>query len=214
MLFAPILALLHSQQSGGWHRVHFEPQSPDSRLGLTRIHRRKGLLVPIVLAAHLGAMPAWAQSWEQSKLEEPPQGKTYYQFVLRGKYLLPPAHPDSESPRLVVFCGAGKFAQGQFLPGAAAQPLGTPVVKDAHQSQVNLRLDDENTSQALWEFRNDGMALGFDQLQLKRLLGHPPQDSITKRVIVGIHEALGGEVVVQFDMPRNPAIILQTCGLE
>ena len=104
--------------------------------------------------------------------------------------------------------------RGQFLPGVVAQPWGTKILKDAHQSQVNIRVDDENTSQALWEYRDDGMALGFDQLQLKRLLGRPPNGSMRKRVILGISEALGKQVIIQFDMPPDPSILVQACGLE
>ena len=159
-------------------------------------------------------MQARAQMWEDSKRDDPREGKTYYQFVLRGKYLVPPSHPDSAPPRLVVFCEPGRFARGQFLPGAVAQPWGTKVLRDAHQSHVNIQVDDGNTNQALWDYVDDGMALGFDQLQLKKLLGHPPQEPITKRVTLGISEALGKAVVVQFDMPQNPTILVQTCGLE
>ena len=169
-------------------------------------------LIPILLAAHLGAIPAPAQMWEQSRQGDLLESKTYDQFVLRGKYVMPPAHPDSESPRLVVFCGGLKFVRGQFLPGVVAQPWGTRILKDAHQSQVNIRVDDEQTSQALWEYRDNGMALGFDRLQLKRLLGEAPTGS-RKRVILGISEALGKEVVVQFDMPPDPTILVQACGL-
>lgn len=106
------------------------------------------------------------------------------------------------------------MVRGQFLPGVVAQPWGSRSLKDAHQSQVNIRVDDENTSQALWEYRDGGMALGFDQLQLKRLLGQPPNGSTRKRVILGISEVLGKEVVVQFDIPPNPTVLVQACGLE
>jgi len=79
---------------------------------------------------------------------------------------------------------------------------------------VSIRADDENTTQALWEYRNDGMALGFDEVQLQKLLGHPPAGPITRRVILGVFEALGKEVVVQFDMPQDPAILMQACALN
>jgi formamidopyrimidine-DNA glycosylase len=171
-------------------------------------------LIPILLVANLGAMQARAQFWEHSKRHDQLEGKTYYQFVLRGKYLVPPSHPISAPPQLVVFCEAGRFARGQFLPGAVAQPWGTRVLTEAHRSHVNIQVDDGRTNQALWDYRNDGMALGFDQMQLKKLLGHPPQDPIAKRVTLGISEALGKEVVVQFDMPQNPTTLVQTCGLE
>jgi len=100
--------------------AYLQGQPPDSGPPSIRIHRSNKLFIAILIGAHLSLLPAQAQSWEQSKREDAREGKTYLQFVLRGKYLVPPSHPDSEEPRLVVFCGGGKFTRGQFLPGMVA----------------------------------------------------------------------------------------------
>ncbi len=211
---APMFALLRNRKSGAPHPANFPLESSDSCPPSNRIIGSRSLFIPILLLANLGAMQALAQMWEHSKLDDPREGKTYYQFVLRGKYVVPPSHPNSAPPQLVVFCQPGRFARGQFLPGVVAQPWATKVLSEAHQSHVKIQVDDGKTDQALWDYVNDGMALGFDQLQLKKLLGHPPQDPITKRLTLGISEALGKEVVVQFDLPENPTILVQTCRLK
>ena len=160
-----------------------------------------------------------AQSWERSKGENPLYGKTYDQFILNGRYLTPPSTVGSETPRLVVHCGAGKFASGEFMLGAVAQHSGTKSLKGAWQSQVDMRLDERKKTEDFWEYSNDGKTLFFDRDQLDRLLtrkllGHPSKDELTKRVILGVTEALGNEVIVQFDMPADQSEIIEACGLE
>jgi hypothetical protein len=73
-----------------------------------------------------------AQSWEQSKWENPLYGKTYDQFVLKleGSYLTPPNNPGPTNvPRLVIPSANGKFSRGEFMLGAVVQPSGTKSLK-------------------------------------------------------------------------------------
>jgi hypothetical protein len=169
-------------------------------------------MIGLLIAGLLSSLPMFGQSWEQTKREDPHGGKTFYQFVLRGRYVTAPAHPELEPPRLVVFCGAGRAVRGQFLPGAMARPWGTSVVRDAHRAQVNVHLDDVRTTQELWESRS--MALFLDRAQVKNLLIHEPKDSMTKRAILGIVEVLGNEVVVQFDLPPGTSTVIETCNIS
>jgi hypothetical protein len=177
--------------------------------------RARRIATLFVLAASVLA----AQSWERSKWENPLYGKTFDQFILRGRYLTPPSTVGLDEPRLVVHCSAGKFASGEFMLGAVAQHSGTKSLKGAWQSQVDMRLDERKKTEDFWEYSNDGKTLFFDRDQLDKLLtgkllGHPSKDELTKQVILGVTEALGNEVIVQFDMPVDQSEIIQACGLE
>jgi hypothetical protein len=82
-----------------------------------------------------------------------------------------------------------------------------------------MRLDDRKKTEDWWEYSNDGKTLFFDKTQFDKLLtgkllGHPSKDELTKRVILGVTEALGNEVIVQFDMPASQSDIIEACGLE
>jgi hypothetical protein len=167
----------------------------------------------------VGASVLIAQSWERSKWENPLYGKSFDQFVLKGQYLTPPSMIGPDGPRLVVHCANGKFASGEFMLGAVAQHSGTKSLKGAWQSQVDMRLDDRKKTEDWWEYSNDGKTLFFDKTQFDKLLtgkllGHPSKDELTKRVILGVTEALGNEVIVQFDMPASQSDIIEACGLE
>lgn len=160
-----------------------------------------------------------AQSWEKSKWENPLYGKSFDQFILSGRYLTPPSTVGPDAPRLVVHCANRKFASGEFMLGAVAQHSGTKSLKGSWQSQVDMRLDDRKKTEDWWEYSNDGKTLFFDGNQLDKLLtgkllGHPSKDPLTKRVILGVTEAFGNEVIVQFDMPADQSEIIEMCGLE
>ncbi len=167
----------------------------------------------------LAASVLVAQSWERSKWENPLYGKTFDQFILNGRYLTPPSVVGPNAPSLVVHCSDGKFASGEFMLGAVAQPSGTKSLKGAWQSQVDMRLDERKKTEDYWEYSNDGKTLFFDRDQLDKLLtgkllGHPSKDELTKRVILGVVEAFGNEIIVQFDMPSDQSDIINACGLE
>jgi hypothetical protein len=153
----------------------------------------------------VGASVLIAQSWERSKWENPLYGKSFDQFVLKGQYLTPPSMIGPDGPRLVVHCANGKFASGEFMLGAVAQHSGTKSLKGAWQSQVDMRLDDRKKTEDWWEYSNDGKTLFFDKTQFDKLLTGK---------ILGVTEALGNEVIVQFDMPASQSDIIEACGLE
>jgi hypothetical protein len=167
----------------------------------------------------VGASALAAQSWERSKWENPLYGKTFDQFVLEGRYLTPPSSVEPSAPRLVIHCANSKFASGEFMLGAVAQHSGTKSLKGAWQSQVDMRLDDGKKTEDWWEYSNDGKTLFFDKTQLDKLmtgklLGHPSKDKLTQRVILGVVETFGNEIIVQFDMPPDQSEIIGACGLE
>jgi hypothetical protein len=174
------------------------------------------ILVTLLISTTLAtAQPAW----QSSKEENPLFGKQFDLFRLEGRYLSQPSVSGGNVPLLRVYCAAGKFAKGEFLLGAVAQHSGTKSIKGAWQAQVDMRLDERKKTEDLWEYSNDQKTLFFDRIQLDhlltgKLLGHPTKDVLTRRVILGVIEALGNEVVVQFNMPSDQKEIISACGLE
>lgn len=170
--------------------------------------------------------------WRFSKEHDALRGISFDQFVLDGKYLTPPSLPTRRAPSLVVRCFSGKFGSGNLMVGAVVKPVrGAHSFKGSSQGYVEMRMDDKKKlDDDWWEISNDGQALFFDKIQLiklmtGKLLGHPGDTkTLTHRVIIGVGEAFGNEltdvrrmlyrVVMQFDMPRDAAPLVEMCGLE
>jgi hypothetical protein len=158
--------------------------------------------------------------WVYSKEDNPLSGKSFDRFILTGKYFKAPSSLASDPPKLIVGCIKGKFASGEFSLGAVAAFSGTQSFKGVRQAQVDMRIDERKNATQWLEVSNDLKTLFFDRVQLLqlmtgRLLGHPSdRATLTHRVVLGVLESLGNEVIVQFDMPDDPSEMVQTCGLE
>jgi hypothetical protein len=174
-----------------------------------------------------GISPAETTEWKYSKQDDPLHGTSFEQFVLDGKYLTPPSVATKEQPGLVVHCSNGKFKEGFLIVGGVAQYASSSgggvahSIKGATQAHVEMRWDDKKKPDSdWWEISNDGQALSFDKIQLTKLmtghlLGHPGDPSqLVHRQILGVVEAFGNQVVMQFDMPQDDTQIVETCGLE
>jgi len=177
---------------------------------------KTGTLASLLLASVVVAAPP---GWQYSKSENPLDGKQFDEFTLVGQYLRAPSVSGRNPPELRVHCAKGKFAGGEFDLGAVAQHSGTKSLKGAWQAQVDMRLDERKKEQDFWEYSNDQQTLFFDGRQLDhlmtgKLLGHPMKDPLVKRVILGVIEALGNEVIVQFDMPADQTEMISACGIE
>lgn len=158
--------------------------------------------------------------WRHSKEYSPLYGKSFDRFTLTGTYFKAPSTSGSEPPKLIVGCMNGKFATGEFSVGAVARFAGTRSLKGVLQAQLDMRIDEKKKTEEWLEVSNDGKTLFFDRIRLiqfmtGRLLGHPADSStLTHRLILGVVEAFGNEVIVQFDMPEEASEMAEVCGLE
>jgi hypothetical protein len=173
-----------------------------------------------------GDSPAQFAEWRYTKQDEPLHGTSFDQFVLDGKYVTPPSGAKGQ-PSIVVHCSNGKFKDAFLIVGGVIQYTQNSEggvahsLKGATQAKIEMRWDDKkNPDSDRWEISNDGKALSFDKVQLIKLmtghlLGHPGDPSqLVHRQVLGVVEAFGNEIVMQFEMPQNDAPIVQSCGLE
>jgi hypothetical protein len=94
-------------------------------------------------------------------------------------------------------------------------------LKNDDQSTVKFRLDDGKlqSSGSSTEYSTDYQAIHLDELFVNNLIwGHEiPHKKGTnpqvKKVVVGVQEHLGGDVVMQFDMP-DATLVGSSCGTE
>jgi hypothetical protein len=172
------------------------------------------------------ASPGASAEWKYSKQDDPLHGTSFDQFVLEGKYLIPPSQTKREEPSLVAQCSDGKLRKGFLIVGAVLQHAEDSrgvarSLKGRTQAHVEMRWDEKKKpDNGWWEISNDGQGLFFDRQELVKLmtgklLGHPSEtSSLVHRLFLGVTEAFGNQVVMQFDMPKDPTEIVQTCGLE
>lgn len=157
--------------------------------------------------------------WKYSKEENPLYGKSFDRFTLTGKYLKPPS-AIGHDPELIIGCMNGKFASGEFSLGAVARFTGTHSFKGKRQAQLDMRIDEKKKTEEWLEVSNDRKTLSFDAIQFTkyltgRLLGHPSENNtLTHRLIFGVVEEGENEVIVQFDMPKDVAQMVDVCSLE
>jgi hypothetical protein len=180
----------------------------------------------LVIAALLGlfypsAMAQNKTEWQYSREENPLYGKSFDRFVLTGRYYKAPSTiVGNEQPRMIIGCVNGKFSTGEFSLGAVAQFSGTRSLKGVGQSQITIRTDEKKPTDDWFEVSNDQKTLFFDRVQFNRfltgrLLGHPSaQSALVHRLTLGVVEAFGNQVIIQFDMPEDVSQIVTACGLE
>ena len=87
---------------------------------------------------------------------------------------------------------------------------------------MKYRLDDGEKLQniSLWSHSTDYSSVFFSNTDLNTLLyGHfmpctrrNHDAGPVKKVVIGLYEYLGGEVVMQFDMP-DPSEVVEACGV-
>ena len=158
--------------------------------------------------------------WRYSKEENPLYGKSFDRFVLTGHYFKTPSTVGNEPPKMIIGCMNGKFSTGEFSLGAFAQFSGTRSLKGLAQSKITIRRDEQKRTEDWFEVTNDQKTLFFDRIQFNkfltgRLLGHPSeQDALVHRLTVGVVEAFGNQVIVQFEMPGDVSQLVEACGLE
>lgn len=175
--------------------------------------------VGILSITVLGTSIAVAQTWTKTEKSDPLRDTHFVQYSLEGKYLTPPRNaPADATPGIVVRCvpggshkrGMGWHSYGKFLEGYifAGGVVDTHVSSDASISvRVEFRLDNGKLQEGRWSHSTDYSSIFFGKTELNTLLyGHflehkentNPQ---VRKIVLGVPEFLGAEVVMQFDMP-------------
>jgi hypothetical protein len=156
-----------------------------------------------------------AQEWTRTEQTDALRGTHFAEFSLVGKFLTPPKIPSIASPVIVVQCLPGKHGNynGRFLAGfvKAGAVLNLPFVKS--------RIDGGKVQPDIgWVPSTDGLSVFFPELSFNNFLyGHIMKhkentSGPARKVVLGIDEFMGGEIVMQFDMP-DPSRIADECGV-
>lgn len=174
--------------------------------------------------------------WKREQASDPLRGTTFSQFTLTGKFLTERSGNSPKfPPAMVVRCipgksmrgkTNGKFASGFILVGGVLNS----TVSDTGNSlvRVEYRLDDGKLQSDSWGRSTDFPAIfmahadcelcgsGYDKFA-NLLYGHhtyhkensSPQ---IKKIVLGVPEFLGGEIVMQFDLPDSTEVA-DACGI-
>lgn len=206
-----------------WHSIMFIRPEPLT-VGARQMNR--AFVVGVLSATVLGISSAAAQIWKKAERSDPLRGTQFLHYSLDGKYLTPPRNAAADAaPAIIVRCvpGArahghlrGKFLEGYIFVGGVVD---THIVYDASaRASVELRLDDRKLEDAYWGHSTDFSSLFFGSTDLNNLLyshllyhkeNTSPQ---VRKIVLGVPEFLGGEVVMQFDMP-DAAEVGDACGV-
>jgi len=151
------------------------------------------------------------------------------QYSLEGKFLTSPqnATPNTH-PVIIAQCTPGDFnhhtAHGKLLKAYifVGGVLDSHVASDSgSRVTVQFRLDDGKLQTDYWTASTNFSALffnpyfpegGFATMLYGHMLPHKENTSPpVKKIVLGVPEYLGGEVVMQFDMP-DPTEVADACG--
>lgn len=163
-------------------------------------------------------------NWTKEDKEDALRGTRFVQYTLQGKFLTAPRNVAADAkPSIVVRCTPGSFERGhlhgKFMNGYVY--VGTVVDSQERTTStglhVHFRLDDGKLQTAPWGVSTDYSSMFFGSIDFNTLLyGHfmPHKEGTNppvKKVVLGVDEFLGGEVVMQFDMP-DPAEVADACA--
>jgi hypothetical protein len=182
----------------------------------------KKTTVAVVLCLALVCL-AQSTKWEREDKTDPLRDVHYSQYTLTGKFLSPPKDTNGEPPVFVVKCipGGHRHIYGGYLNGKFMDAYITMHTVVNHSSKdifVQYRLDDGKMHKEYWGVSTDGTAIFPPEIELDTVLyGHftrhkeGTNDPI-KKLVLGVSEYLGAEVVVQFDLP-DPTEMADACGI-
>jgi hypothetical protein len=186
-----------------------------------------------IVALLLFVASASSQEWKREEKTDPLRGTKYVEFSLQGRYLTPPKNAASDSrPTMVVRCNPGLHMRGHTKGTFQEGYIFVGGVVDSHVStggntsvHVQLRLDDGKLQDAFWHHSTDYSSIFFSSAFIgsgweefaNLLYGHKTyhKDNTNpqvRKVVMGVPEFLGGEVVMQFDMPEATEVA-DACGI-
>jgi hypothetical protein len=188
---------------------------------------KKFITIAILLLALAGS--AFGQ-WVKVEKTDALRGTKFVQYSLNGIFLTPPSNATADAhPTLIAQCVLGDFyrhkAHGKILKSYinVGTVLDSQVGNDLNSRvKVEFRLDDGKVQTDEWSHSTDFSALffnpydpngGFNNLLYGHRLPHkentnPP----VKKAVISVQEYLGGNVVMQFDMP-DPTEVADACGV-
>ncbi len=183
-------------------------------------------VVGILITAIFAICSAAAQTWTKTDKADPLRGTQFVQYALDGKYLTAPRDAASNAvPAVIVRCVPGSHSRGHLRGKFLEGYIFVGGVVDSHVSAnastsatVEFRLDDGKLQSASWNHSTDFSSLFFSDIDFDNLLyGHLLKHKENKgqqvrKVVLGVPEFLGGEVVMQFDMP-DAAEVADVCGV-
>lgn len=173
-----------------------------------------------------------APKWTREDQTDPLRGTQFAQFTLRGKYLTPPRDVAPHStPAIVVRCIPGRHSRGhtngEFLEGYlhVGGVVDSEISGEGHASvSVEFRLDDGKLQYATWSHSTDYSSVFFSAdfgsgwgefanlLYAHRTYHKEDTNPQVRKVVIGLQEFLGAEVVMQFDMP-DATDVGEACGV-
>lgn len=174
--------------------------------------------------------------WKREEVTDPLRGGSFTQFSLAGTFLTAPSNSNNAAPVMIVRCipgrsmhgkTNGKFVLGYIYVGGV---LDTAVLGTG-DSAVNAtyRLDDGKTQSEAWGrstnfsaifmshpgcgvFCGSGWDLFANLLYAHHLYHKENSSPQMRKVVIGVPEYLGGEIVMQFDLPDSTEVA-DACGI-
>ena len=173
--------------------------------------------------------------WQRQEMSDPLRGTKYSQFSLDGKFLTAPKDKPNATPTMIVRCIPGKdhhgHTNGKFVSGyvIVGSVINSEVSDNGNSvAPVQFRLDDGKLQSENWGRSTDFSAIFFKrpnspvggsgyEIFANLLYAHAmyhkegtnPQ---VHKVVLGVNEYLGGEIVIQFDMP-DATEVGEACGI-
>lgn len=179
----------------------------------------------ILLATGVAAQDAAAKAWNKTEKQDPLRGTQFVQYSLDGKFLTPPRNAsEGIPPAIVLRCVPGSYAHGRERGKLLAGYIFVSGVVDSNagnartDTKVEFRLDDGKLQSSSRSHSTDFSSLFFSDIDLNTLLyGHfmPHKENTNpqvRKIVLGVPEFLGGEVVMQFDMPDSSEVG-DVCGV-
>jgi hypothetical protein len=161
--------------------------------------------------------------WQREERTDAFRGTKFTEFKLEGRFLTPPRSASLISPALVIQCLPGEHSVGYHVVTGGKFLTAFLFVGPVMDSQltalaVQFRLDDGKVQTEAWTVSKDFSSAFFPETTLNTLLyGHflPHKEGTgppTKTVKIAADQFVGGEVVMQFEMP-DPTPLAEACGL-
>lgn len=193
------------------------------------------ILTALAITASLAGVAGAQSQWEKSTINDPLHGTNYLQFKLKGSFLTPPQKGTSTFPELILHCMPGSYAHGKARGKLLDGYITVGTVLDSHPNRgsslsrvsvvedVELRLDSRKLQQQTWGVSTDRTAVFVseplcDFCALNNLMfGHdlPHKEGTgdqVHKVLIGIHEYLAAEVVMDFELP-DVTDVADACGV-
>lgn len=182
----------------------------------------------ISLGILFAATSSEAQSeWIHTTHADPLQAKPVDIFTLPGTYVTPPETQSARAPRLVIRCDH-KFIDGYLHVGGVVERVSAVktvlgyVATLADGAEVEMRGDDQKAPITVyWKLSNDFQALFFPNAKFlaevltgKRSGKISDSRQLIRSLYIGVTEAIGGRILMHFDMPTDTSELVMACHLR